>query len=60
MWRENKLAKMACSSSFAPRLVNNDYVTAEIIYSIAHVQQGLLCAVGIRELYLKRRDIIAA
>ena len=47
MWRESKLAKMACSSSLAPRLVNNDYVTAEITYSTAHAQQGLLCAVGI-------------
>ena len=60
MWRESKLAKMARSSSLAPRLVNNDYVTAERIYSTAHAQQGLLCAVGICELRLKRRGIVAA
>ena len=28
---------MACLGSHTPRFVNNDYVTAEIIYSPAHV-----------------------
>ena len=33
---EIKLAKMACSGSLAPRFVDNDYLTAEIIYSTVH------------------------
>ena len=36
MWGERKLAKTVCSGSLAPRFINNDYVTAEIIYSTVH------------------------
>ena len=32
---------MAWSGSLIPRFVNNDYVTAEIIYSPAHVHLGV-------------------
>ena len=34
---ESKLAKMVCSGSLIPRFVNNDCVTAEIVYSTAHL-----------------------
>ena len=37
VWRESKLAKV-CSGSLTPRFVNNDYVTAEIIYTTAHAR----------------------
>ena len=37
MWGESKLAKIMWSGSLTPSFVNNDYVTAEIIYSTAHV-----------------------
>ena len=33
VWGESELAKMAHSGSLAPCFVNNDCVTAEIIYS---------------------------
>jgi len=33
VWGESELAKMAHSGCFAPCFVNNDCVTAEIIYS---------------------------
>ena len=36
-WGESKLAKMACSGSVATCFINKDHVTAEIIYSTAHV-----------------------
>ena len=36
-WGESKWAKMACSGSFKPYFVNNDYVTVEIIHSTVHV-----------------------
>ena len=42
VWGERKLAKMACSGFLAPRFVNNDYVTAEIICSTAHPCQEVL------------------
>ena len=38
VWGESKLVKMACSGSLAPCFinnVNNDYVTAEVVYSTA-------------------------
>ena len=44
VWGESKLAKMACSGPLAPRFVNNDYVTAEIIYSTEHACQEVLYA----------------
>ena len=59
VWGESKLAKMECSGFLALHFVNNDYVTAEIIYSSVHtfrrywLGQELLCAVGICELHLK-------
>ena len=37
LWGQSKWAKVACSGSLAACFVNNDYVTAEIIYSTAHV-----------------------
>ena len=37
LWGRSKLANLACSGSVAPSIVNNDYVTAEIIYSTGHV-----------------------
>ena len=42
LWGESKLAKIACSGSLAPPFVNNDYVTAEITYSIVHPHQEVL------------------
>ena len=57
---ESKLAKMACSGSLAPHCVNNDYVTAAMIYSTAHARHellarhGLLGAVRIYELHLQK------
>ena len=36
MWGVSSLAKMVCSGSLIPHFVNNDYVTAEIIYSTMH------------------------
>ena len=59
MWGESRLAKMVCAQalsscglSLAPGFVNNDYVTAEIIYSSVHRRhEGLtwsrvLCVYG--------------
>ena len=46
LWGESKLAKVACSGSLAPCFVNNDYVTAEIIYSTAHVHHKELAWTG--------------
>ena len=37
VWGESKLAKKVCSGSLIPRFVNNDCVTAEIVYSTAHL-----------------------
>ena len=37
---------MACSGSLAACFVNNDYVTAEIIYSTAHVHHKELAWTG--------------
>ena len=37
VWGESKLAMIMLSGSLAPSFVNNDYVTAEIMYSTAHV-----------------------
>ena len=55
LWGESRLAKMAYSGSLASRFVNNDYVTAEIIYSTAHMRhkvlawsRATLCCRGIR------------
>ena len=65
MWGESKLVKMVCSDSLTPHFVNNDYVTAEIIYSTAHAHHEVLdwsqaiCAVGICELHLKYRGTAA-
>ena len=42
MWGESKLAKMVCSGSLTPCFVNNDCVTAEIIYSTAHAHYKVL------------------
>ena len=44
MWGESKLAKMACSCSLTPHFVNNDYVTAEIIYRTAHAHHKKLAS----------------
>ena len=50
MWREIKLAKVACSGSLTLHFVNRDCVIAEIIYSTAHARRGtclvraVLCA----------------
>ena len=47
MWEESKLAKGACSGSLTPGFVNNDYLTAEIIYRTAHVRhKGLTWSPG--------------
>ena len=57
LWGESKLAYMAHLGSLAPCFVNNDYVTAEIIYSTVHAGHevlacsSLLCAVRICELH---------
>ena len=56
---------MVCSDSLTPHFVNNDYVTAEIIYSTAHAHHEVLdwsqaiCAVGICELHLESGSITA-
>ena len=56
---------MAYPGSLASRFVNNDYVTAEIIYSTAHAHHEVLdwsqaiCAVGICELHLESGSITA-
>ena len=42
VWGERKLAKIVCSGSLAPHFVNNDHVTAEIIYSTAHAHHKVL------------------
>ena len=44
LWGENKLAKMLWSwlGSLIPCFVNNNYVTAEFIYSIVHTRHGVL------------------
>ena len=48
---EGKLAGLACSGSLAPRFVNNDYATAEIVIALRMrvvrrlLGLGLLCAV---------------
>ena len=39
---ESKLTKMACLGFLAPHFVNNDYVTAEIIYSTEHARQEVV------------------
>ena len=36
LWGESKSVKTACAGSLAPRFVNSDYVTAELICSTAH------------------------
>ena len=36
LWGESKLAKMVCSGSLALRFVNNDHITAELMYSTVH------------------------
>ena len=46
LWGDSKLAKMAYPGSLASRFVNNDYVTAEIIYSTAHVHHKELAWTG--------------
>ena len=51
VWGEKKLAKMVCSGSLTPHLVNIDYVTAEIIIALRmpirrrSLDLGLQCAV---------------
>ena len=42
LWGDSKLAKMAYPGSLASRFVNNDYVTAEIIYSTAPMHHEVL------------------
>ena len=42
MWGDSTLAKMSHSASLPPHFVNNDYVTAEITYSTAHVYHKVL------------------
>ena len=42
MWGESTLAKVACAGSLAPRAVNDDYVTPELICSTAHARKQLL------------------
>ena len=42
VWEERKLAKMGCSGSLAPRFVDNDNVTSEIIYSTAQAHHEVL------------------
>ena len=56
MGGESKLAKVVCSGSLLPRFINNDYVTAEIIYNTVqghhrHSALGhwLLCSVHLCE-----------
>ena len=36
------MAEMSCSRSLTPRFVNNDYVTAELIYSTGHARHKVL------------------
>ena len=51
------MAKMACSGSLAPHFVNNDCVTAEIVYSTAHARHevlswsGVVCSMHMCELH---------
>ena len=42
LWGGSKLAKIVCSGSLAPHFVNNDYITAEIIYSTAYAHHETL------------------
>ena len=42
VWRESKLAQVACSGSLIPHFVNEDYVTPEIIYSPVYVHYEIL------------------
>ena len=49
LWGESQLARKAWSGSLPPHFINNNCVTAEIIYSTAHVPHEVLCAVGMNE-----------
>ena len=51
---ESKLTKMECLGSLAPRFVNTDYVTSEIICSTVHQYQE---ALGWSQITLCCRDI---
>ena len=48
VWGENKLAKMVCSGSLAPRFVNNDCAAAEIIYSMVRVRHEVPSWLGVQ------------
>ena len=37
-----QMGKMTCSGSLTPPFVNNDYVTAKIVYSTAHAHHEVL------------------
>ena len=50
LWKETKTAKMACSGSLAPRLIDNECVTAKITCNTVHARhevpawsQDILC-----------------
>ena len=42
MWAKSKLPKMECSGSLTPPFVTNNCVTADVIYSTAHVHHEVL------------------
>ena len=46
VWGESKLAMMVCSGSLAPRFVNKDYVTAEIILALPSASQSTRLVTG--------------
>ena len=55
------MAKMACSGSLARHFVNNDCVTAELVYSTAHARHevlswsGVVCSMHMCELHPESR-----
>ena len=51
VWEEGKWAKTVCSGSLALCFVNNDYVTAEIIYRPAHAVTRFSLGHGLRLIY---------
>lgn len=64
LWKETKTAKVACSGSLAPRLINNGYVTAKITYNTVHAHhevpawsQDILCCTNIYGIHLKSGSV---
>ena len=46
LWGKSKLAKTVNSGSLTPQFINNDYVTAETIYSTTYTSWGIRLATG--------------